>query len=386
MMLPGGTDPMYRRTLATSHRPFTRIQVFSGTGQQLLNLRFGTRDQYDTAQGSLLFYSGSVSATLGSRVARNLAFSCHGSLYPEFETDLLAPYGNIVRVYHGVELVDGSRRYVWQVFGGRIQDTYFDSASGTTNVACADFAADVLDNGFLEPRNSSVGRLCTEEVKDLILEGYPGAHFGDSDPFADTMPQLTWESDRGAALDEITKSLGALWYPLADERFVTRRIPWTVSGPPVYTFRDGPGGSVLRFRTARSRSSVYNAISVTGERADGTMPVWANSLDSNPSSPTFIDGGFGRRTRQTHLQTPGSQGQVQSVANDLLQSSKALTESWDLAIIPDASLELGEVIGIEAGNRVDIVQVVSDFQLPLDLSGPMSLSCRSQVPGLLEGD
>ncbi len=386
MMLPGGTDPLYRRVLAGPRRPWTRIAVYDGDNNLLTTFKYGKRGQFNTRDGSLVFYSGAVQATLTSRVSRNLTFTCHEDLYPELETDLLAPYGNIIRVWAGVELGDGDTHYSWQVFGGRIQDPVFDSASGTLQVQCSDFAADVIDNGFLTPKNSSVGTLCTLQMQSLIREGYPAASFGPSDTFGAVMPQLTWESDRGAALDEIGQSLGAFWYPLADERFVIRTVPWTQPGTPVVTLRTGDGGHITRFRVGRSRSDVYNAIAVTGERADGSEPVYATSLDFDPTSPTRVNGTFGQRTRQAHLQTPVSSGQVQQVANDLLRSSKALTESWSLEIIPDASLELGDVIGIEAKGRTGVVQVVSGFSLPIDLSSGMAVQLRSQVPGLTDVD
>lgn len=384
-MLTGGADPMYRRALGTAHRPYSRIAVFDGNGNPTASLTYGQRTNFNTRDQSLLFYGANVTATLASRVSRTMQFSCHESLYPALVTQILAPYGNIVRAYHGIEFADNDRRYSWQVFGGRIQDVVWDSSSGTVQVSCADFAADVVDNGFLVPQNSNVGQLCTDQMKLLISVGHPGATFGTFDTFSNVMPQLTWEADRGSALDEIGQSLGAFWYPDADEDFVVRRIPWTVAGAPVITLNDGQGGVITRFRVGRSRSEVYNAIAVTGERADGTTPVYAQALDSDPSSPTFVDGPFGRRTRQIHLQTTITQGQAQSVANDQLQSSKALTESWDVSIIPDASLELGDVVGIDAGGRSGVIQVVSGFQLPLDLSGDMTLQLRSQVPGLLEG-
>lgn len=386
MMLPGGTDQLYRRALAAPNRPYVRIAVFDGNNNPVTTLKFGQRNNFSTADQGLIFYGGNVSANLGSRVTRTATFNCHEDLYPVLETDPLNPYGPIIRIYAGIEFGDGSRKYSWQVFGGRIQSTVWDSDNGTCQVTCYDFAADVIDNGFLQPVNSSVGALATNQIRELILGGYPNATFGTDDVFNVSMPQLTWESDRGQALDEVAKSLGALWYELATEQFVTRRLPWTVPGDPVVILRSGQGGHIVTARATRSRDEVYNAISVTGERADGTIPVYATSLDNNPASPTYVLGPFGRRTRPSHLQTPTTQGQVQSIANDLLQSSKALTESWDLAIIPDASLELGDVIGIEVGKRTGVVQVVSAFTFPLGFSGPMAVSCRAQVPGLLGVD
>ena len=380
-MLTGGADPLYRRVLASVTIPYARIDVFNGSGVKLGELKYGQRGL--NRAGELIFFSGSVSATLSSRVARTLNFTVHESLYPVNPGDLLAPYGNFIRAYAGVLLGDGNNKYVWQVFEGRIQDTSLDSA-GTVTVACSDRAADVIDNGFTVPQNSSVGVLAAEQIRQLITDGFPGATFGTFDTFGQTMPQLTWESDRGSALDEIAQSLGAFWYPLANADFVLRKIPWTVAGTPVVTFADGDNGSVAGYRVTRSRSEVYNIVTVTGERSDGTAPVYATARDTNTASPTYYLGDFGQRTRNVHLQTPATQGAVQGTANDLLRSTKALTESWEISTVPDASLELGDVVDLAVAGRTGIVQVVSGFQLPLDNAGAMSITMRSQIPGLLE--
>lgn len=380
-MLTGGTDTLYRNTLAAGHEQMVRIDVFDGVGTFLKTLERSSSDTVIDPNRSIL--SGSVTATLTSRVARTCTFTVHQDLYPVLNTDLLAPYGNFIRAYRGVRLSDGNEKYTWQVFEGRIQNSRLTS-SGTVTVSCSDRASDVIDNGFISPTNSTVGKDCVEQIKDLIGDGFPGATFGTSDVFGLTMPRLTWESDRGSALDEIAQSLGAYWYPLANAQFVVRRIPWTVAGAPVVTFNDGEGGTILDYGVERDRTNVYNVIAATGERTDGTAPVFAVSRDNNPSSPTYYLGQFGQRTRNIHLQTPASSGAVQSVADDVLKSSKALTESWDLVIVPDASLELGDVIGIEAADRTGIIQVVSGFALPLDLVSGMSLTLRSQVIGLLE--
>jgi hypothetical protein len=367
-MLTGGTDSLYRRALATPHVAYFRIDVFSGTGTLL--------------KENLTYFSGSVSATLANRVSRTCDFTVHESLYPAEPTDLLAPYGNFIRAYRGVRLGDGSLKYVWQVFEGRIQDASVGS-DGSVSISCSDRSADVVDNSFRVPQNSTPGLLATTQIQQLITDGFPGATFGTFDSFDQVMPQLTWESDRGGALDEIAQSLGAYWYPTAEAKFVLHRIPWTVVGNPVVTLSSGDGGTITGYSASRSRSDVYNVYVVTGERSDGTTPVYATASDMNPASPTNINGGFGIRSRDVHLQTPSTQGSVQSVANDLLQSSIALTENWNLASTPDASLELGDVINIQAAGR-DVVQVVSAFTLPLDFSGPMSITARSQVVGLLE--
>jgi hypothetical protein len=78
------------------------------------------------------------------------------------------------------------------------------------------------------------------------------------------------------------------------------------------------------------------------------------------------------------VQAALNQAQAQATAEALLRRAKALTETWALEIVPDASIELGDTFALEARGRT-AVQVVAGFTLPLVADGTMSLECRAQV-------
>jgi hypothetical protein len=179
-------------------------------------------------------------------------------------------------------------------------------------------------------------------------------------------------------------AVGAFWYALAGGEFVIRRVPWTVPGDPVVTFADGPEGAVIESEAIRSRDEVFNSITVTGERTDGTDPVFYTARDENPSSPTFVGGPFGVRNKLVRLRTPGTQATAKGAADDFLRRTTALVESWSFTCPPDASLELGDVVGLAVRGRTGIVQVVESFTMPMDVAGIMRVDCRSQVIGLLD--
>lgn len=362
-MLTNGTAPFYRRVLAAAHQHYVRVEVWNGAGTTLLN-------------GDLPFIDGDVQATLGSQVTRNLNLTVDERFYPANVTDLLAPYGNRLRVWRGVALDSDVTSYVWEVFHGRIQDAQ-DNDDGTVSVSASDRAQEVLDFGFQVPENSNVGSTVAAEVQRLIGDAVPDAVFGTFDATTLTVPMEAWEGDRGGALEELASSVGAYWWALADGTFVLRQVPWTTAGAPVITLTDQPGGTILTARPARSRSQVYNSWSVTGERADGSAPVYALRTDANPASPTYINGNFGRRTNFAYLNTPGDFGAADNVARVKLQSSIALTENWSYACAADASVELGDVQRLLVRGR-DVLQVVSSFSLPLGL-GDMQVETRSQV-------
>lgn len=373
-MLAGGADPLYRSVLAGPHRHYARVEVWSSAGQMLEFLEPDT----GSPEGGVVFQAASLSASLNSRVARNFTMHVAPHLYPREITDVLAPFGNELRVFYGVHLVDGDARYVWPVFRGRIRGV--EKTSGTCVVTASDRANDVLDVGFVTPMNSSVGNTINAEFERLVLDALPDAQFGPSDTFAKRVQPLTWEFDRGSALDEMALSVGALWYPLAAGEFVLRRIPWTVAAPTVVTLSDGVGGVVLDWLVRRSRDSIFNVVTVTGERLNGDAPVYATASDTVTGSPTNVDGNFGVRSRLERLQHPSTQGGATDAANALLRTYVSPTEEWQLNIVPDASLELGDVIGVHVDDH-ETTQVVVGFTLPVDLSGTMTLSTRSLVVG-----
>lgn len=380
-MLPGGTDSLYRSVLAASHGHFVRIEVWSGLGVRLDTSLPAMQAAVfiGDPEGGLVFTGGTVTATLNSRVSRNLSLRVPAYMYPTDETGLLAPFGNELRVYRGVRLGDGSETYTWQVFRGRIRNVE-QSSDGTCMVECSDRAADVQDVNFVSPQNSNTANTVNEEFQRLIVDAVPDATFGASDTFSKVMEPLTWEFERAAALDEIAVSVGALWYPLANGDFVIRRFPWTVVSAPLLTLTDQEGGTVNGWSSRRSRDSIFNVVTVTGERLNGDAPVHATASDTTPGSPTSVSGNFGVRSRLERLQTPSTAGGATAAAEDLLRTYIAPTEEWTLQSVPDAALELGDVINVAVDGRT-AVQVVTGIALPLDLSGDMTISTRSLVAG-----
>jgi uncharacterized protein DUF5047 len=370
-MLDGGLDEMYRAALATSHQPYVRVEVLDGSQNVL--------------ESDLVFNNGTVTATLTSRVSRQCQLAVAESLYPFEVNDLLAPYGNMIRAWRGIEFADGTR-FAWVVFVGRIQQVALTDG-GTCTVQAADFAADVLENRFVVPENSQPLSSVTSEVVRLITDGFPQATFGTVESFDIPARTRTWQLDRGQALDELSTSVGAFWYPQADGAFTLRSYPWTVVSPTVVTLTDtGVGAVVTESRSARSRADTYNSLTVTGERLNGDLPVYALAQDTNPDSPTYVNGNFGRRHQLMRLQTPGSQGAALGAANENLRRIISLFDSWSWNMSVDASLELGDTVGLAVRDRIGIVQVVAGMRIPLDLSSDMEVVGRSRVAINTEGE
>lgn len=383
-MLAGGTDKLYRDALAKGHSHFVLVEVWSGLGEKLTDLIPEQFASDEDASDGLIFFNGTVSATLNSRVTRSLQITVPYALYPSQPTDLLAPFGNEIRAFRGIVLGDGSYKYTWPVFRGRIRNVAQSSSAGMVTVSCADRAADVVDAGFVTPQNSQTTNTIYQEFVRLVRDAVPDAEFGVSDPFATQVKALTWELDRAAALDEMAKSGSAIWYVLADGRFVMRLLPWTKPSTPLLTLSTEDGGTIVHWTRSRSREDIYNVVTVTGERLSGDAPVYATAQDTVAGSPTNVSGGFGVRSLLQRLQTPATQGGARGAAFTLLSNSVAPVEACDIEVVPDASLELGDVVRLDLEGQ-ELVQVVSGLTMPLDLQSDMMVSTRSLVVNRLEG-
>jgi hypothetical protein len=367
-MLP--VAPIAARALAGPHEVYTRLEVWRG-GVQLLS--------------DLPILGGSVRASLQSRVTRSLDLSVDPAYFPEALTDPLAPFGSEIRAWRGVSIGGATHHpsLVWPVFRGPITSVAMDTL-GPCSVAAVDRAGDVSDAQFEFPFGVPAGARLHSTVKSVITEAVADAEF-DAFTLADrALPSLTWDEDRGKALDDMASGAGGFWYALADGTFTLRPVPWVYSGGlPDLTI--DPGNPIFRSASLRySREGVVNTVVVRSERTDGSAPERYVARITDPASPLVYAGPFGRRVMHADAQSAYGGGGLQIVGDTLLQRSQAVAQSWSATITAYPPLELGDLIQFDiadrSGRRRRSKQVVSGFSMPLTADGDMSLQLRALTP------
>lgn len=377
MVWAGGLDARYRDALVRPHVVYNRVDILARDGTVLYE--------------GMPFIDGSVRATLNSRVARVLTLSVDRSWFPlssdgSFDSaGLLAPFGNRLRAYRGIQYGDGSV-VAFPVFYGRIEQVQM-GRSGSASLTANDLAADVVDAQFEVPQSSVPTNTISVEFRRLVREALSDATFGTSDLTGTEIAPLTWQSDRAQALDDMSATVSMLWYPLADGSFVQRLTPWTKPGQTAQvTLTDGtdvaPGvqGTIADWTITVSRTGVYNAVVFASERQDGTAPVYATVRDLDATSPTYYLGNFGRKPLLVQNQAAMTQSQCLTAARSTLKVATAITQTWDpVSIVPDASLELGDLLDVRAEGAAS-TQVIAGFTLPLRETDAMPLSLRAYAP------
>lgn len=367
-MLAGGADTGYRAMLGSGGgQPLRRVEVWRG-GARIDG--FGDR--------GLPIESGSVSATLSSRVTRTVGLTvADRSLYPWLDGDLLDPLGSELRIFAGWRSGAGVP-WMWPVFRGPITKCSMSTDATGVSVDAADRAEMVLADEFPAPRDSGAGALITTRYRDLVSDSLPDATFdtGMDETYA-AVGQATWDTDRGGALDDLASAAGCHWYSLAGGEFTLRRIPWAAAtlSDPVATLSRSSG--LRRAQVETGRDGVANYVVVFSESRDGQPPVYGAAIDETGSSRTNIRGPLGRRVKVYNEKAATSTPQAAGLARQRLVRLRTQVSRWSASIAADPSLELGDVCRIEAMG-VSSTQALASFTLPL--VGDMAMSTTWRGP------
>lgn len=349
----------YKQAIHGPHRTAFEVDLYAGPGGPVMESRVPV-------------FGGSISANLTHRVTRTGSFTLGPEFWPTSATSPLSPYQAVASIRAGIEYGDGSRE-LFPVFTGRVGDvTRNDDGSVTAEVD--DLASDVIGVKFEQPRNSeSVSILA--QIERLISEALPSAVFGIHDVTDAPTPKLTWDEDRGKALDDLASAVAGRWYALGDGSFVVRAYPYDV-GTIVQVVEDGPGGLLVTGApTLTRRDGTANSVTLVVERFDGGAPFRVTARDMSPTSPTRFDGPFGQVSEVIKVQTPMTVGQATAYARAQLNASTALSSRWSATMVPDYTLEPGDTVRLTSRSVSD-VQLIDSITYPLG-PGTMGVSTRA---------
>lgn len=356
------SSALYKRSILRPGKLAFEVDLYDGLGNLLEN--------------EVPIFKGSIGAALQQRVTRSGTFSLGARWWPGVSaTAALTPYQTIVNIRAGARYGDGSRE-LFDIITGRVGNVT-RNADGSVTARVDDLAADVIGLPFEQPRNSE-NVTVTRQIERLIQEVLPAATFGPYDVTDATTPKLTWDEDRGKALDDLAATLGARWYCLGDGSFVIREYPYD-DATPVQTIADAAdGGLMLQGAPTISRDDAANSVTVVVERFDGGTPFRVTMRDMDPTSPTFYGGPFGRVGRLVKVQTPLTVGQATQLARAQLNASTALSSTWSVQMRPDYTLEPGDTVRLTS-RGFSQVQVIDQITYPLGEGGTMDLSTRAYV-------
>lgn len=328
------------RMLYGSHEMSTRISVFAGS----------------TGKGDIPFVDGSVSASLGSQVARTASFTVDRNV---FDQNILSPLRDQVIIFTGVKGVAEI-----PLFTGRIDSTV-DNETGNVSIQCVDHGADVIGADFEVPWVTGP-RQTRYEVQAIITTIDPSFVVDVSTAPTDMVPTLVFEQDPGSSLDTLATSINSIWMSDRTGGFTLFPNPYYSpnSVPSVLLLQDGVNGSIVSLSHTASRESISNSVTIVVERSDGSTPIRVTVRDDGTNSPTKWGGLFGKKNLIIKNQSIQSEGAALIMANRVLRQSLSLARSWSISTPHLPVLDPGDVITVKYRNEVT-QQVVESVRYPL---------------------
>ena len=328
---------------------------------------------------------GDVQVDGSAQIRSTLALTTEGKgMWPTQASSLLAPYGNEVFVRRGIRYGNGVTE--WVSLGYFRLDTPEQDRvpDGPIRLSAKDRMAGIVDGRLLAPKPFAATATYGQVLSALVAEIYPWATVEWDDTTVDQAigRQVIAEDDRHKVLDDLVTAVGKIWW--WDYRGVL--VVRTPVSPtvPVWEVNHGADGVLVSMSRRLTREGVYNAVVATGEGADTATPVRAVAIDSNPNSPTFWGGQFGKVPQFFSSPLITSNGQAATAATSMLIRQVGLPYAVDLSAVPNPALEPYDPVRVTYPGRSE-VHVLDRLTIPLTADAAMSASTREQTNVLIGG-
>lgn len=378
----------FARALTSDHERTTKVEVLTDPDQVPVDVTEWFDDgQVDVGRNT---------------VRRSGTFSFvddgSGTIVPDTPDDLLAPYGNELRIWSGIRFPDDTEELV-PVATLRIVKT--TSVSGRVTVEAADRSVNVSRNHYEKTKVIRRGTLWDQVVAQVLLERYPGAEIDFAASTDLTCPQVVVEldTDPWAWLQQVAAdTLEAQLY--ADPMGVFRLAPEEATPGdvvPVWTFDGRPLGQAPPVEDNWANLALYdqalewdtaemwNCVVVTGTSKDNAaVTYYGIAKDTVPDSPTRYGGKYGRSVKVETSELVTSNQQAGRAARTRLQALAGLPEALTFSAVPNPALDLSDAVLVRRPELgIDTIHLLDSLPLPLRASGGsqrVSTRLRRVVP------
>lgn len=295
--------------------------------------------------------------------------------------DTLNVLGVELRPYRGVRYPDGTVEQVpLGVFGLDTMSIQMSPGGGISVRSAPDRWAKVQRAQFESPETSIRTNTIKTEIYRLISEV---VDFDTATLLTDdttVVGSLIWDRDRSAAVVDMAESIACEVYFDATGDLVLRDAPH-LSQIPVWTVDAGASGVMLGGDMTRDRSRMYNVVVASMAAVDGRTPFAPQTAaDTDPTSPTYVGGPFGRVPYFFSSPTFRTTGQALAAAQAKLLQLKATNAQVSLTAAVNPALDRGDVITVLTPSGISELHMIDTVTIPLDVGGTQQIATKSGRP------
>lgn len=349
----------------------------------VMNVDSGTSMTFD--RGNPIRRIASISLTETSTTGVPL-------LVPTGPTSLLAPYGNEITLYYGLQYADGSQELIpVGVFG--IESTAItDSATDLTlTLNVQDRARSYQRAGFgdvyVVGPSLDVGGAIAALLNAIGVGFQPLFNFASTFPFTTPLTPTVYMpgDDPWAAATALADSAGCELFHDPLGTCVLLPVPNPQTQAVVWSYDEGALSTDIDLTRTLSRTAAFNNVIRDGQGSGVTVPVRGISADTNPASPTWVGGAYGVQTDYATSSLYTTPGMAQAAAAATLLTALGSVETLSLDVIPKPDHDVDDVIevtrvraGIPSGSRY----VLDSGTLGFGSAGTLALAVRA-IGGIL---
>jgi len=330
-----------------------------------------------------------VDATSQTRRSASLDFA-DARYWPRDPYAILSPLGSELLVEYGIVLTRSSTEWIPVIRGPITEVRRQQPVSGSQaafTVQLSDRSLKVADAKFDAPTQTLVGATTVSEIRRLITEVLPSVTVTDHTGSSQVAAQLEMERERWSdGVEKLADSLGAEVFATTTGDFLIRAVPTLAASTPVWIVSTGDQGTVVSLDEVATRELAYSKVVASGQRTDGSPPVWAAVSDTNPQSPTYINGPFGTKTKFYSSNLLTTTGQCTTTATAILERSRGMSGSITMSLITNPALDAGDVVLVrDERTHLDTSHIIDSVTIPLAPSDAQRITTRSMdvVPEFL---
>ena len=289
------------------------------------------------------------------------------------------PFGSYAVLKRGIRLGSGTRELVTL---GRLRVDAVSSRAteGAASLELSDRMAQIADEPLLTPYTPT-GK-ASDAIVHLVNDVFGSSiayHVLTVPASEPTLVDVTYNDDRVKAISDLAATINAeAYFDAEGDLVVAPRAP--TDPTPVWDVNAGLDGVLVDVDESLDRTETANGVLVTGQASADTAPISALVMDTDPTSPTFWGGTFGKVALVIQSSAVQTVGQATAQANAELGRRLALTRNVTLTTVPNPALEPGDVIRVTfTDGRVED-HLVEALTVPLDAEAAIGLGSRALDP------
>jgi len=301
----------------------------------------------------------------------------------------LGVYGQRLHVATGIGYPNGGTELLdhgWYL----ITKWQRDEAGGTVEVEAVDLAQLLQDDRLTKPDSPPASSTFHSEFTRLVAGILPVDLTGAPANRAIGNTSLVYDRDRDKALQDLCDAWPARWY-VNDAGAVCPAPVYPLvndTTPADVILNDGAAGVVVTRARQGERGALYNVMVVDGKAGDdGTAGPHAEASITAATSPIRVSGPYGRVTRFFASDLITTTPQAQASANSLLVTFATAGRAETATMVPDPSVQLGDVARIYTKDGDRYTGRVSTLDVPLTPGeAPMTIGIAMVPAGVIEGE